>query len=192
MVIGAILGPGRLFRRRDRLDHRPAPSTLWMSFRAVSSRHTHGPGLGTPRQGDPRHRGWWIGPLLRVLRSDVLIVTRRDYVAARVLLGFTLGRPWFRGGDYPQPCRCLITGDEPRDGDAVVVEAILSFVGLGVKRNQIAPGARGSRNARQYVYQSPGNLLFPDPGDLPHRARVQHDRRRICGELAVRLRKADN
>ena len=43
---------------------------------------------------------------------------------------------------------------------AVVVEAILSFVGLGVGPDQPAWGQMIA-DARQYVYQSPWNLLFP-------------------------------
>ena len=43
---------------------------------------------------------------------------------------------------------------------AVVVEAILSFVGLGVRPDQPAWGQMIA-DARQYVYQSPWNLLFP-------------------------------
>ncbi len=43
---------------------------------------------------------------------------------------------------------------------AVVVEAILSFVGLGVGADQPAWGQMIA-DARQYVYQSPWNLLLP-------------------------------
>jgi len=43
---------------------------------------------------------------------------------------------------------------------AVVVEAILSFVGLGVAADQPAWGQMIA-DARQYVYQSPSNLLLP-------------------------------
>src|SRR4249919_3639992 len=43
---------------------------------------------------------------------------------------------------------------------AVVVEAILSFVGLGVGANKTAWGQMIA-DARQYVYQSPWNLLLP-------------------------------
>jgi peptide/nickel transport system permease protein len=43
---------------------------------------------------------------------------------------------------------------------AVVVEAILSFIGLGVGANTPAWGQMIA-DARQYVYQSPWNLLLP-------------------------------
>ena len=41
-----------------------------------------------------------------------------------------------------------------------MVEAILSFVGLGVRADEAAWGQMIA-DARQYIYQSPWNLLFP-------------------------------
>ncbi|MGH6672636.1 MAG: ABC transporter permease [Xanthobacteraceae bacterium] len=95
----------------------------------------------------------------RVLRSEVLVVTRNDYVAAARLLGFTHWQTIVREV-LPATLPLLITLFSLEMAIAVVVEAILSFVGLGVGPNQAAWGQMIA-DARQYVYQSPWNLLLP-------------------------------
>jgi peptide/nickel transport system permease protein len=95
----------------------------------------------------------------RVLRSEVLIVTRHDYVAAARLLGFTHWQTIVREV-LPATLPLLITLISLEMAIAVVVEAILSFVGLGVGADQPAWGQMIA-DARQYVYQSPSNLLLP-------------------------------
>jgi peptide/nickel transport system permease protein len=95
----------------------------------------------------------------RVLRSEVLIVTRNDYVAAARLLGFTHWQTILREV-LPATLPLLITLLSLEMAIAVVVEAILSFVGLGVGADQPAWGQMIA-DARQYVYQSPSNLLLP-------------------------------
>ena len=95
----------------------------------------------------------------RVLRSEVLVVTRHDYVAAARLLGFTHWQTIVRE-IFPATLPLLITLVSLEMAIAVVVEAILSFVGLGVGANQPAWGQMIA-DARQYVYQSPWNLLLP-------------------------------
>jgi peptide/nickel transport system permease protein len=95
----------------------------------------------------------------RVLRSEVLVVTRYDYVAAARLLGFTHWQTIVREV-LPATLPLLITLVSIEMAIAVVVEAILSFVGLGVGADQPAWGQMIA-DARQYVYQSPWNLLLP-------------------------------
>lgn len=95
----------------------------------------------------------------RVLRSEVLIVTRNDYVAAARLLGFTHWQTILREV-LPATLPLVITLVSLEMAIAVVVEAILSFVGLGVGADQPAWGQMIA-DARQYVYQSPSNLLLP-------------------------------
>ena len=95
----------------------------------------------------------------RVLRSEVLIVTRHDYVAPARLLGFTHWQAIVREV-LPATLPLLITLMSLEMAIAVIVEAILSFVGLGVGANQPAWGQMIA-DARQYVYQSPWNLLLP-------------------------------
>jgi peptide/nickel transport system permease protein len=95
----------------------------------------------------------------RVLRSEVLVVRRHDYVAAARLLGFTHRQTIVRE-ILPATLPLLITLFSLEMAIAVVVEAILSFIGLGVGPNQAAWGQMIA-DARQYVYQSPWNLLLP-------------------------------
>jgi peptide/nickel transport system permease protein len=95
----------------------------------------------------------------RVLRSEVLIVARHDYVSAARLLGFTHWQTIVREV-LPATLPLLITLVSLEMAIAVVVEAILSFVGLGVGPDQAAWGQMIA-DARQYVYQSPWNLLLP-------------------------------
>jgi peptide/nickel transport system permease protein len=95
----------------------------------------------------------------RVLRSEVLVVRRNDYVAAARLLGFTHWQIIVREV-LPATLPLLITLISLEMAIAVVVEAILSFIGLGVAPDQPAWGQMIA-DARQYVYQSPWNLLIP-------------------------------
>jgi peptide/nickel transport system permease protein len=87
------------------------------------------------------------------------VVTRNDYVAAARLLGFTHWQTIIREV-FPATLPLLITLVSLEMAIAVVVEAILSFVGLGVGSNEPAWGQMIA-DARQYVYQSPWNLLLP-------------------------------
>jgi peptide/nickel transport system permease protein len=95
----------------------------------------------------------------RVLRAEVMIVTRHDYIAAARLVGFTHWQTIVREV-LPATLPLLITLISLEMAIAVVVEAILSFVGLGVRPDQPAWGQMIA-DARQYVYQSPWNLLLP-------------------------------
>jgi len=95
----------------------------------------------------------------RVLRAEVMIVRRNDYIAAARLLGFTHWQTIVREV-LPATLPLLITLVSLEMAIAVVVEAILSFVGLGVGADQPAWGQMIA-DARQYVYQSPWNLLLP-------------------------------
>ena len=95
----------------------------------------------------------------RVLRAEVLVVARRDHVAAARLLGLSHLRTVLRE-IVPATIPLLLTLLCLEMGIAVVVEAILSFVGLGVKSNQIAWGQMIA-DGRDAIYQAPWNLLAP-------------------------------
>ena len=95
----------------------------------------------------------------RVLRSEVLVVRRRDYVAAARLIGFSHWRTITRE-ILPATLPLLITLVSLEMGIAVMVEAILSFVGMSVGPNTPAWGQMIA-DARQYIYDSPWNLVFP-------------------------------
>jgi peptide/nickel transport system permease protein len=95
----------------------------------------------------------------RVLRSEVLIVTRRDYVTAARLVGFSHWRTITRE-IVPATVPLLITLVSLEMGIAVIVEAILSFVGLSVSAQTPAWGQMIA-DARLSIYQSSWNLIFP-------------------------------
>lgn len=95
----------------------------------------------------------------RVLRAEVMVVARKDYVAAARLLGFSHWRTIVREV-VPASLPLLITLVSLEMGIAVIVEAILSFVGLSVNAQTPAWGQMIA-DARQYIYDSPWNLIFP-------------------------------
>lgn len=95
----------------------------------------------------------------RVLRSEVLVVKQRDYVAAARLIGFSHWRTVTREV-LPATLPLLITLVSLEMGIAVVVEAILSFVGLGVGADLPAWGQMIA-DARQHIYDSASGLFFP-------------------------------
>lgn len=95
----------------------------------------------------------------RVLRAEVLVVVRRDYVTAARLVGFSHARVVLREV-LPAVVPLLVTLLTLEMGIAVVVEAILAFVGLGVKPDEIAWGQMIA-DGRATIYQAPINLLAP-------------------------------
>jgi len=95
----------------------------------------------------------------RVLRSEVMTVSRRDYVSAARLIGYSHWQTVTREV-LPATLPLIITLVSLEMGIAVVVEAILSFVGLGVGANQPAWGQMIA-DARQNVASSPSGLLLP-------------------------------
>lgn len=95
----------------------------------------------------------------RVLRSEVMVVRRRDYVAAARLLGFSHFRTITRE-ILPATLPLLITLMALEMGIAVVVEAILSFAGMSVG-NEIPAWGQMIADARQDIYNAPWSLIFP-------------------------------
>lgn len=95
----------------------------------------------------------------RVLRAEVMVVARRDYVAAARLVGFSHWRTITRE-IVPATLPLLITLVSLEMGIAVIVEAILSFVGMSVSAQTPAWGQMIA-DSRQYIYDDPWNLIFP-------------------------------
>jgi dipeptide transport system permease protein len=95
----------------------------------------------------------------RVLRAEVMVVAGRDYVAAARLVGFSHWRTVTRE-ILPATLPLIITLMSLEMGIAVVVEAILSFVGMSVGVNQAAWGQMIA-DARLAIYDTPWNLVFP-------------------------------
>jgi len=160
MVIGATLAyiAGYFGGRIDSLIGRAVD--VWMSFPPVIMSLILMVGLGVGL------RNVILAIILvdwtrfcRVLRSEVLVVARKDYVAAARLVGFSHWRTVTRE-IVPATLPLLITLVSLEMGIAVIVEAILSFVGMSVSANTPAWGQMIA-DARQYIYDSPWNLLFP-------------------------------
>lgn len=95
----------------------------------------------------------------RVVRSDVLVVRQRDYISAAHLLGFGHFRTLTREV-LPSVMPLIITMMTLEMGIAIVVEAILSFVGMSIEADVSAWGVMVA-DARQYMYQSAWGLIFP-------------------------------
>lgn len=95
----------------------------------------------------------------RVVRSEVLIVRRHDYVDAARLSGFSHLRTLMREV-LPAVAPLIITLFSLEMAIALIVEAILSFVGMSVEADIPAWGVMIA-DARKYMYQSIWLLLSP-------------------------------
>ena len=95
----------------------------------------------------------------RVLRSEVLVVMRRDYIAAARLVGFTHAQIILREL-LPATAPLLLTLLSLEMGIAVVAETILSFVGMSVEASVPAWGVMIA-DSRNYMYQAVWNLVLP-------------------------------
>ena len=95
----------------------------------------------------------------RVVRSEVMAVMKRDYVPAARLVGFTHLQVILREV-LPATTPLLLTLVSIEMGIAVIVEAILSFVGLSVETDVAAWGVMIA-DARQYMYQAEWGLILP-------------------------------
>ena len=95
----------------------------------------------------------------RVLRVEVMDVTMKDYVSVARLAGFShltiIAREVF-----PATLPLLLTLLSLEAGIAVIVEAILSFVGYSVEPDRPAWGQMIA-DARQSVFEAPLNLALP-------------------------------
>ncbi len=95
----------------------------------------------------------------RVVRSEVLVVRRHDYVDAARLAGFSHART-IRREILPAVAPLVITMLSIEMGIAVIVEAILSFVGMSVESTVPAWGEMIA-DARKDMYQSLWGLILP-------------------------------
>lgn len=95
----------------------------------------------------------------RIVRSDVLVVRRRDYVAAARLSGFSHLRTVWRE-ILPAVAPLIITVFTLEMGIAVIVEATMSFVGLSVEPGTAAWGVMIA-DARQAMYEAPHGVILP-------------------------------
>lgn len=95
----------------------------------------------------------------RVVRAEVLVQKSRDYVASAVTIGLTPGRILL-SEVLPNVVPLLLTLLTLEMGIAIVVEAILSFVGLSVSSGQATWGGMIAEG-RQYVNQAWWLMALP-------------------------------
>lgn len=95
----------------------------------------------------------------RVIRADVLNVMQQNYVASARMAGFTHRMTILREV-LPAIVPLLLTMLSLEMGIAVVVEAILSFVGMSVEANVSAWGVMIA-DARADLNQAPFGLFLP-------------------------------
>jgi peptide/nickel transport system permease protein len=95
----------------------------------------------------------------RVLRSEVIVIRRKDYISAAQLVGFSNFRTIIRE-ILPGTMPLLITLMSLEMGVAVIVEAILSFVGLSVG-SEVPAWGQMIADARLNIYDAPWNLVCP-------------------------------
>lgn len=95
----------------------------------------------------------------RVVRVEALVAMQRDYIPAARLLGFGAPRIVF-GELLPAVAHIGATLLTLEMGIAVIVEAVLSFAGMGVEAHTPAWGQMIA-DARLYLYQNIWSMLLP-------------------------------
>jgi ABC-type dipeptide/oligopeptide/nickel transport system permease subunit len=95
----------------------------------------------------------------RVVRAEVLVQREQDYIASAITIGLTPGKILF-GELLPNIAPLLLTLFTLELGIAIVVEAILSFVGLSAASG-IATWGGMIAEGRQYVNQAWWLMALP-------------------------------
>jgi peptide/nickel transport system permease protein len=95
----------------------------------------------------------------RVIRSEVLVVMKRDYIPAARLAGFSHAQVILKEV-LPAVAPLLVTLLSLEMGIAVIVEATMSFVGLSVEADVPAWGVMIA-DARQFMHQAPWGVVVP-------------------------------
>ncbi len=95
----------------------------------------------------------------RVVRAEVLVQREQDYVTSAITIGLTPGKILF-GEVLPNVAPLLLTLFTLELGIAIVVEAILSFVGLSAASG-IATWGGMIAEGRQYVNQAWWLMALP-------------------------------
>jgi peptide/nickel transport system permease protein len=100
----------------------------------------------------------------RVVRADVLVTSRRDFVLAAQLIGFSHWRTMLREV-LPAVVPLMITLFSIEMGIAIVVEATLSFIGLSVPPDittwgQMLADARNDMQSAMWVLLTPVTCII--------------------------------
>ena len=95
----------------------------------------------------------------RVVRAETLVQREQEYIASAITIGLTRSKILWRE-ILPNILPLLITLLTLEMGIAIIVEAILSFVGLSVSSDQATWGGL-IQEGRQYVYQAWWVMTIP-------------------------------
>ncbi|MGE5145314.1 MAG: ABC transporter permease [Candidatus Eiseniibacteriota bacterium] len=95
----------------------------------------------------------------RVVRAETMVQRRQDYVASAVTIGLTRRRTLFQE-ILPNVVPLLIVLFTLEMGIAIIVEAILSFVGLSVSSDTATWGGL-IQEGRLYINQVPWLMVLP-------------------------------
>ena len=95
----------------------------------------------------------------KVVRAEAMVASRKDYVAAARLLGYTPVKV-IVSQVLPATTHIMVTMLTLEMGIAVIVEVLLSFAGMGVEPDIPAWGQMIA-DARVYMYQNIWAMLLP-------------------------------
>lgn len=98
----------------------------------------------------------------RVVRSEVLVIKQKEYIHASQLLGFPHLKIMLKE-ILPSVAPLIITLFSIQMGIAIIVEAILSFVGLSVPSDVVAWGVMLA-DGRAHIYGASWTILAPMAG----------------------------
>ena len=95
----------------------------------------------------------------RVVRSETLVQREKEYIASAVTIGLGRWKTLWRE-IFPNVLPLLVTLLTMEMGIAIIVEAILSFVGLSVSSDQATWGGL-IQEGRQYVHEAWWVMIMP-------------------------------
>ena len=96
----------------------------------------------------------------RVIRSQAMAIKEMDYMLAGRALGASAGRRIFRHM-LPNCMAPAIVFGTANLGLAIIVEASLSFLGLGTPPSVASWGGMLAHSGQKYIAVAPWNVLFP-------------------------------
>ena len=175
----------RLFRRLDRPRHQPFGRSVDVAAAGGAVADADGRLRHRRRQRDPVDRAGGLDAVLPrgAVRSDGGARARTS-CRRRSCSGFGDLRIILRE-ILPSVAPLVITLFTLQVGIGIIVEAILSFVGLSVPADVPAWGQMIAQRAQLHVPGAVGHHPA-DPGDVRHRARIQPARRRPAGRRSIR------
>ena len=126
----------------------------------------------------------------RVIRANTLSLREQPFVEAAKAIGMAETRIAIRHV-LPNTLAPLIVLATAQLGSTILIEASLSFLGLGVPEPHPSWGRMLSESAAEYVRTAPWLVIFPGVGDQLCRVRHQPAGRRACATCSIRGSAAD-